>query len=103
MRQALVVGHDLIKGAPTGGVRIGRALVQEGQEGKSGGINTFAAVVARLVGLEQKRVKALGAEAFQVMEGMAAQGEARGFERGVEFAEERSGGKHIYICITTDI
>ena len=89
-----MVGHDLIKGAPTGGVRI-EGLVQEGQEGESGGINTFAAVVARLVGLEQKRVKALGAEAFQVMEGMAAQGEARGFERGVEFAEERSGGKHM--------
>ena len=65
-----------------------------------GGINTFAAVVARLVGLEQKRVKALGAEAFQVMEGMAAQGEARGFERGVEFAEERSGGKHMYLYYT---
>ena len=63
----------------------------------------LAAVVARLVGLEQKRVNALGAEAFQVVEGTAAQGKAGVVEGGVELAEERSGGKHIYICINTDI
>jgi hypothetical protein len=92
----------LIDGATTGGVRI-EDLVQEGQEGESGGINAFAAVVAGLVGLEEKGINALGAEAFQVVEGAAGQGEAGVFEGGVELAEERSGGKHIYICIITDI
>jgi hypothetical protein len=58
---------------------------------------TLAAVVAHLVGLEQKGVKALGTEAFQVVERTVAQGEAGVFEGGVELAEERSGGKHIYL------
>jgi hypothetical protein len=53
--------------------------------------------------LEQKRINALGTEAFQVVEGTAGQGEAGVFEGGVELAEERSSGKHIYICIMTDI
>jgi hypothetical protein len=96
MRQALVVGEDLIDGAATGGVRI-QGLVQKGQEGESGGVKALAAVVARLVGLEQKRVNTLGTEAFQVVERTAAQGEAGIFEGGVELAEERSGGKHIYL------
>jgi hypothetical protein len=47
--------------------------------------------------LEQKGVKALGTEAFQVVERTVAQGEAGVFEGGVELAEERSGGKHIYL------
>ena len=96
MRQGLVVGEDLIDGAATGGVGI-QGLVQKGQEGESGGVNALAAVVAGRVGLEQPRVNALGAEAFQVMERAAAQGPAGGFERGVELAEEGGGGKHIYL------
>ncbi len=96
MRQGLVVGEDLINGAATGGVGI-QGLVQKGQESKSGGVNALAAVVAGCVGLEQPRVDALGAEAFQVMERTAAQGPAGGFERGVELAEEGGGGKHIYL------
>jgi hypothetical protein len=96
MRQALVVGQDLIDGAATGGIWV-QGLVQKGQEGESGGVNALAAVVAHLVGLEQKGVKALGTEAFQVVERTVAQGEAGVFEGGVELAEERSGGKHIYL------
>src|ERR1039457_3661939 len=96
MRQALVVGQGLIDGAGTGGVRI-QGLVQEGQEGESGGVKALAAVVAGRVGLEQRRVEALGAEAFQVVEGTAAQGHAGVLERGVELAEEGSGSKHIYL------
>jgi hypothetical protein len=34
-----------------------------------------------------------------VVERTAAQGEAGVFERGVELAEERSGGEHIYLYI----
>jgi hypothetical protein len=96
MGQALVVGQDLIDGAATGGVWI-QGLVQKGQESESWGVNALAAVVAGLVGLEQKRVNALGAEAFQVVKRAAAQGEAGVLERGMELAEERSGGKHIYM------
>jgi hypothetical protein len=47
--------------------------------------------------LEQPRVNALGAEAFQVMERAAAQGPAGGFERGMELAEKGGSGKHIYL------
>jgi hypothetical protein len=96
MRQGLVVGEDLINGAATGGVGI-QGLVQKGQEGEFGGVNALAAVVASRIGLEQPRINALGAEAFQVMEWTAAQGPAGRFERGVELAEEGSGSKHIYL------
>jgi hypothetical protein len=102
MRQALVVGPDLIDGAATGGIRI-QDLIQKGQEGESRRVKVLATVVPRLVGLEQKRINALGTEAFQVVEGTAGQGEAGVFEGGVELAEERGGGKHICICIITDI
>src|ERR1035437_7974363 len=94
MRQGLVVGEDLIDGAATGGVGI-QGLVQKGQEGESWGVNALAAVVSGLVGLEQPRVNALGAEAFQVVERAAAQSQAGGFEWGVELAKEGGGGKHV--------
>jgi hypothetical protein len=96
MRQGLVVGEDLIDGTATGGVGI-QGLVQKGQEGESGDVNALAAIVTGRVGLEQLRVNALGAEAFQVMERPVAQGPAGGFERGMELAEEGSRGKHIYL------
>lgn len=62
--------------------------MEKGQEGEFGGVNALPAVVAGGVGLEQPRVNALGAEAFQVMEWTTAQGPTGGFERGVELAEE---------------
>jgi hypothetical protein len=69
-------------------------LVQKSEEGEFGGKDAFAAVVTAFIGLEQQGVEALGAKAFQVMEGTAAQDQAGVVERGVEFAKERSGGEH---------
>ena len=65
----------MIDGAATGGIWV-QGLVQKGQEGESGGVNALAAVVARLVGLEQEGVQALGTEALPVVERTAAPGEA---------------------------
>ena len=98
MRQALVVSEDLIDGAATGGLGIQR-LVQKGQEGQFGGKDAFATVVAGFIRLKQRWVDALGAKAFQVMEGMAAQSQAGVIERGMEFAKERRGGKHVSVYI----
>jgi hypothetical protein len=83
----------LVEGATTGGLGI-QDLIQKGKEGQFGGKDAFAAVVAGFIGLEQPGVEALGAKAFQVMEGMAAQGQAGIVERGVEFAKERGGSIH---------
>ena len=91
--QALVVGQNLVQGAATGGLGI-QDLVQKSEESEFGGKDAFAAVVAAFIGLEQRWVEALGAKAFQVMEGTVAQDQAGVVERGVEFAKERRGGEH---------
>ena len=91
--QALVVGQNLIQSAATGGLGI-QDLVQKSEEGEFGGKDAFAAIVAGFIGLEQQGVDALGTKAFQVMEGMAAQGQAGVEEWGVEFAKEGGGGEH---------
>ena len=91
--QALIVGQNLVQGAATGGLGI-QDLVQKSEESEFGGKDAFAAVIAAFIGLEQRWVEALGAKAFQVMEGTVAQDQASVVERGVEFAKERRGGEH---------
>jgi hypothetical protein len=99
----LVVGANLPHRLPAGGIGI-EGLVQEGQEAELGGVEPFSAVGLVGVGGQQRRVQPIRQEALPVMERTAAQRLGRLLERGVELAEEFSGGEHIsvYIQIRVD-
>jgi hypothetical protein len=96
---ALVVGLDLADGLAAGGAGM-EDLVQKGQEGEFGREVALATVGARCIGSQEGRVDPIAAESFEVVEGARAlQGQGGGLERGVEFAEERSGRKHISVLL----
>jgi len=82
-RVAIVTGGNggIGLGMATGLAQAGAALVIAG---RNAGKNAAAV----------KALEALGAKAFQVMEGTAAQDQAGVVERGVEFAKERRGSEH---------
>ena len=95
MGQAVVIGQDLVDRTAAGGVWI-EDLVQKGEEGKFGGINTLAAVVLGFIGLEQSGVNPVGADGFQVVQGTTAEeGFGRGQEWGVKLAEQGRGRIHL--------
>jgi hypothetical protein len=95
MGLGLVVGHDLIDGAAAGSSGI-KDLVQEGQEGEPGGVEALA---LSGIGAQERGSNARGAEGFQMVEGLAAEAAGGFAEEGVKTAEERCGGKHIYLPI----